>query len=99
MLTVYLALKSAKRNYTRDQNMTTAIKPHPLKSGIYQHYKGPKYKVEYVATHSETEEPLVIYQALYGEFGMWARPLSMFLETVEVNGKTVPRFAYLSDAE
>ncbi len=99
MLTVYLALKSAKRNYTRDQNMTTAIKTHPLKSGIYQHYKGPKYKVEYVATHSETEEPLVIYQALYGEFGMWARPLSMFLETVEVNGKTVPRFAYLSDAE
>ncbi|WP_217875850.1 DUF1653 domain-containing protein [Pseudoalteromonas shioyasakiensis] len=70
-----------------------------IKSGIYQHYKGPKYKVEYVATHSETNEPLVIYQALYGEFGMWARPLSMFTETVTVEGKTIPRFAYLSDAD
>ena len=78
--------------------MTSAIKPHPLKSGIYQHYKGPQYKVFYVATHSETQEPLVIYQALYGEHGMWARPLSMFLETVEKDGQTIPRFAYLGDA-
>ena len=78
--------------------MTTAIKPHPLKSGIYQHYKGPQYKVFYVATHSETQEPLVIYQALYGEHGMWARPLSMFLKTVEKDGQTIPRFAYLGDA-
>ncbi|MFY8283193.1 DUF1653 domain-containing protein [Pseudoalteromonas sp. SSMSWG5] len=76
----------------RDKHMT-------IKPGIYQHYKGPKYKVEYVATHSESNEPLVIYQALYGEFGMWARPLSMFTETVTVEGKTVPRFAYLSDAD
>ncbi|MEM5552974.1 DUF1653 domain-containing protein [Pseudoalteromonas neustonica] len=78
--------------------MTTAIKPHSLKSGIYQHYKGPKYKVFYAATHSETHEQLVIYQALYGEFGMWARPLSMFLETVEKDGQTIPRFAYLGEA-
>ena len=79
--------------------MTTAIKPLPLKSGLYQHYKGPQYKVFYVATHSETQEPLVIYQALYGEHGMWARPLSMFLETVEKDGQVIPRFAYLGDAE
>tara|TARA_B110000211_G_scaffold146683_1_gene167195 strand:- start:427 stop:651 length:225 start_codon:yes stop_codon:yes gene_type:complete len=70
--------------------MTTALKP-----GLYQHYKGPQYKVIHVATHSETEEQLVIYQALYGEFGIWARPLSMFLETVEKRGETIPRFAYL----
>lgn len=79
--------------------MTTAIKPLPLKSGLYQHYKGPQYKVLYVATHSETQEQLVIYQALYGEFGIWARPLSMFLETVEKDGQIIPRFAYLGDAE
>ena len=78
--------------------MTTAIKLLSLKPGIYQHYKGPQYKVVHVATHSETEEQLVIYQALYGEFGMWARPLSMFLETVEKEGEVIPRFAYLGPA-
>ncbi|WP_409423742.1 DUF1653 domain-containing protein [Pseudoalteromonas sp. RW-H-Ap-1] len=74
--------------------MTTALKP-----GLYQHYKGPQYKVIHVATHSETEEQLVIYQALYGEFGIWARPLSMFTETVEKDGKTIARFAYLGEAD
>lgn len=78
--------------------MTTAIKPLSLKPGIYQHYKGSQYKVIHVATHSETEEQLVIYQALYGEFGIWARPLSMFLETVEKDSKTIPRFAYIGPA-
>ncbi|MET6757840.1 DUF1653 domain-containing protein [Pseudoalteromonas sp. NCIMB_1079] len=78
--------------------MTTAIKPLSLKSGLYQHYKGPQYKVLYVATHSETSEQLVIYQALYGEFGIWARPLEMFSETVEKDGKTIPRFSYLGEA-
>ena len=79
--------------------MTTAIKPHILKSGLYQHYKGPQYKVLYVATHSETNEQLVIYQALYGEYGIWARPLSMFTETIEKDGKTIARFAYLGEAD
>ncbi|MBH0047730.1 DUF1653 domain-containing protein [Pseudoalteromonas sp. NZS11_1] len=78
--------------------MTTVIKPLSLKPGIYQHYKGPQYKVVHVATHSETEEQLVIYQALYGEFGMWARPLSMFLETVEKEGEVIQRFAYIGPA-
>lgn len=79
--------------------MTTAIKPLSLKPGIYQHYKGPQYKVMHVATHSETNEQLVIYQALYGEYGIWARPLSMFTETVEKDGKTIARFAYLGEAD
>jgi len=79
--------------------MTTAIKPLSLKPGIYQHYKGPKYKVLYVATHSETDEQLVIYQALYGEFGIWARPLSMFSETIEKDGQIIARFAYLGEAD
>jgi len=66
-----------------------------LPKGLYRHYKGPYYKVVDVARHSETEEPLVIYQALYGEKGMWARPLTMFTETVEIDGVTVPRFAFI----
>lgn len=48
-----------------------------------------------LATHSETEEKLVIYRALYGQRGVWARPLSMFIETVELDGKIIPRFAFI----
>jgi hypothetical protein len=64
-----------------------------LQPGVYRHYKGPEYRVFSVARHSETEEEVVFYQALYGEYGMWVRPLSMFLESVEVDGEQVPRFA------
>jgi hypothetical protein len=60
--------------------------------GRYRHYKGAEYQVLLVATHSETEEPLVVYQALYGERGYWARPLAMFTETVTVDGRERPRF-------
>ncbi|ARD11881.1 MULTISPECIES: DUF1653 domain-containing protein [Pseudomonas] len=69
-----------------------------LQPGLYRHYKGPQYRVFSVARHSETEEEVVFYQALYGDFGMWVRPLSMFLESVEVDGEHVPRFA-LVEAE
>jgi hypothetical protein len=58
----------------------------------YRHYKGNDYLVLYIARHSETEEELVIYQALYGEMGIWARPAAMFEEMVEVDGKLVERF-------
>lgn len=61
--------------------------------GTYRHYKGNLYEVVDVATHSETEERLVVYRALYAERGLWVRPLAMFTETVEVDGVTVPRFA------
>lgn len=63
-----------------------------LKAGIYQHYKGPLYKVIGCAQHSETQEWLVYYQALYGEYGFWVRPLEMFKETVVLDGKEVERF-------
>lgn len=59
----------------------------------YRHYKGKDYLVLYLARHSETEEEMVVYQALYGERGIWVRPLAMFLEYVEVDGQRVRRFA------
>jgi len=68
-----------------------------IEPGLYRHYKGNDYEVLGVATHSETDERVVVYRALYGEFGLWVRPLSMFEETVEVDGVTVPRFARVND--
>ena len=68
-----------------------------LRPGRYRHYKGKDYEVMDVAIHTETEEPLVIYRALYGNFGLWARPLSMFIEEIEVDGETVPRFRCLEE--
>ena len=64
-----------------------------LKLGIYRHYKGNKYEVTGIAKHSETLEEMVVYKALYGEGQIWVRPLKMFMEEVEVDGKKVPRFS------
>ena len=67
-----------------------------FKLGIYEHYKGNKYEVIGVGFDSETLEEVVIYKALYGENNLWARPLKMFLENVEKDGKILPRFKYLN---
>jgi hypothetical protein len=70
-----------------------------LEIGRYRHYKGNEYEVIGVAKHSEDETELVVYQPLYnhnsGERGLWGRPLQMFIETVQVNGETKPRFEYI----
>lgn len=63
-----------------------------LVPGIYRHYKGADYEVMGLAHHSETEEALVVYRALYGDFGLWVRPREMFMETVDIDGEPVPRF-------
>lgn len=68
-----------------------------LPVGKYQHYKGPMYEVLGVATHSETEEKVVVYRTLYGNFDLWIRPLAMFCEEVVVDGVTVPRFRHLPE--
>ena len=65
--------------------------------GRYRHYKGNDYEVIGTARHSETEEPLVVYRTLYGDFSLWVRPLAMFTETVEVAGTRPPRFAPVAD--
>lgn len=68
-----------------------------LKKGIYEHYKGMRYQVLEVARHSETLEEYVVYKALYGEHSIWIRPLTMFLETVHVEGGgKIPRFKFIS---
>ena len=66
-----------------------------IPTGKYRHYKGNDYEVIGVATHSETREQLVVYRPLYGEGALWVRPLAMFLESVTVDGRVVPRFAKL----
>lgn len=64
-----------------------------LKPGIYRHYKGNSYEVIASARHSETEEWMVVYRALYGNFDLWVRPLNMFTEQVQLEtGETVKRF-------
>lgn len=69
-----------------------------IKPGIYRHFKGNRYEVLGVAKHSETLEEMVVYRALYGEGGIWVRPASMWLETVERDGQTYQRFTLEEEA-
>lgn len=66
-----------------------------VQPGRYRHYKGQDYEVLGTAKHSETEEEFVVYRALYGERGLWIRPVAMFSEMIQVEGKQVPRFLRL----
>lgn len=68
-----------------------------LKLGKYRHFKGMEYEVIGVARHSETEEPMVVYRALYGEGGLWVRPLAMWNEQVERADYHGPRFIYVGE--
>jgi hypothetical protein len=65
-----------------------------LKEGIYRHYKGNEYEVTGIAKHSESEEMVVVYRALYGDFGLWVRPLDMFDGLLEDGTK---RFVYIGE--
>jgi hypothetical protein len=67
-----------------------------IKPGRYRHYKGGEYLVIDTARHSETEEIMVVYKTLYGQFDLWVRPLTLFQESVLVDGKMRPRFEWVS---
>lgn len=66
-----------------------------MKPGLYQHYKGNHYRVLGVCRHSETLETAVVYQSLYGDYGLWVRPVAMFQETIEYQGVSQPRFRFV----
>lgn len=68
-----------------------------IRPGRYRHFKSNEYEVLGVARHSETEEELVVYRPLYGEGGLWVRPVSMWNELVTRDGKTQPRFVYIGE--
>ena len=69
-----------------------------LKKGIYEHYSGKRYRVHSVGRHSESLDEYVVYEAQYGNHDFWLRPLAMFCEEVEINGKMTPRFKYIENA-
>lgn len=68
-----------------------------IKPGKYRHFKGNEYRVLALAKHSETLEPMVVYQALYGERGIWVRPACMWNEEIERDGKRFLRFTYIGE--
>jgi hypothetical protein len=65
--------------------------------GLYRHYKGGQYRVLGTVRHSEDLQPMTLYQALYGEQGLWVRPAAMFADVAEFNGKVQPRFTRIGD--
>lgn len=69
-----------------------------LKKGLYRHYKGGEYEVLDLVRHSETEQQMVLYRPCYGDASLWVRPLEMFQESVEIDGKTIPRFQHIGEA-
>jgi len=70
-----------------------------FKPGIYQHYRGNYYHAIGICRHSETLEEMVVYRALYADYGTWVRPKNMFCEMVSINGASVPRFKFIKTVD
>lgn len=70
-----------------------------IEKGIYRHFKGNKYQVINIVRHSENQQYMVLYRALYGDHGLWVRPLQMFIEEIEVEGQKRPRFELIESAD
>jgi len=84
--------KSLQSGYSAGDGKENVMEP---KKGVYRHFKGNEYELLHIANDSETLEKLVVYQARYGEKEVWVRPLSMWDEVVEYEGKKVTRFTFL----
>ncbi|MFT5835294.1 MAG: hypothetical protein ACI9RG_000179 [Sulfurimonas sp.] len=69
-----------------------------MKTGIYEHYKGNHYEVIDTVRHSESEELMVLYRALYADESLWVRPYTMFFENIVIDNKEIPRFTYIGDS-
>ena len=69
-----------------------------IRPGRYRHFKGGEYELVSLARHSETLQWQVVYRALYGEGGLWVRPAAMWVEQVERDGVTMPRFAFIGES-
>lgn len=78
-----------------EKNIRSVMENNIPKLGKYRHYKGKEYQVLGVGKHSETLEEVVVYRALYGDRSLWVRPMKMFLEEMNIEGKKVPRFEYM----
>jgi len=78
------------------QNLSDSAKSVVV-GGLYEHYKKLRYRVLAIARHSESLEELVVYQALYGDGGVWVRPVAMFVENILVDGELQPRFALVEE--
>ncbi len=70
-----------------------------IQKGLYKHFKGKQYELLEIAKHTETAKEFVVYRALYGEYDVWIRPLAMFDETIERDGKKLKRFTYIGKVE
>jgi len=70
-----------------------------MQTGIYRHYKGKLYHVIGIGRHSESLDKMVVYRCLYGNYGLWVRPYKMFMEYIELNGESVPRFSFLHSTD
>jgi hypothetical protein len=79
-------------------NLTALTSSSKLVPGVYQHYKGKYYLILFTCQHTETQEEFVIYQTLYDNFKVWARPLTMFTEDIDYNGAAQPRFKYAANS-
>ena len=94
--TVYsLITPKSSMSHTKGTLLPMASK---IDAGVYQHYKGGYYLVFLVTTDTETEEEMVVYQSLSGDFRVWSRPLEMFVSTVEYNDVLQPRFKKIADS-